>query len=75
MGITRHATRVHLSTRTDPAGMPVWTVAYTVTEHGRESSFVTDHVSEVAARRMVENLLADRLPGLTVEDVYTEELG
>lgn len=69
VGITRHATRVHLSTRTDPAGMTVWVVAYTVSERGRQSSFSTDHVSEVSARRMVANLLADRAPRLSVEDV------
>lgn len=48
---------------------------YTVTERGGESRFSTDHVSEVAARRMVANLLEDRLPGLTVEEVYSEDLG
>ncbi|MBN7296593.1 hypothetical protein [Mycobacteroides abscessus] len=82
MGITRHPTRVRLSTRTAtesdriaPAGMTLWVVAYTVTQNGRESSFVTDHVAEAAARRMVANLLADRLPGFSVEDVYSEDVG
>ncbi len=75
MGITRHAVRIRLSTRTDPAGMRVWTVAYTVSQHGRESSFVTHHAAETAARQLVANLLRDRPPGLTVEEVYSEELG
>lgn len=81
MGITRHPTKVHLSTRIataderiEVAGTVLWTVAYTVTERGRESSFVTEHVSELAARRMVSNLLRDRLPGTARSDVYTEQL-
>ncbi|WP_131806637.1 hypothetical protein [Mycobacteroides abscessus] len=72
---------MHLSTRTAteadriaPAGTTLWVVAYTVTERGRESSFVTDHASETAARRMVANLLRDRLPGTAESDVYSEEL-
>ena len=82
MAITRHAMRIHLSTRIAgpddgfaPAGTVLWTVAFTVVERGRESSFVTEHVAEAAARRMVRNLLADRPPAVSVEDVYTEELG
>lgn len=75
MGITRHATRIRLSTRVSPAGMTVWVVEYTVSEHGRESSFVTHHAAEAAARQLVQNLLTDRVPGLSVADVYSEELG
>lgn len=82
VGITRHPIRVHLSTRIAdesdriaPTGTRLWVVAYTVTERGRESSFVTDHVAEAAARRMVANLLRDRLPGMSVEDVYSEDVG
>jgi hypothetical protein len=75
VGITRHAVRIRLSTRTDPAGMTVWVVDYTVTEHGRESSFVTHHAAEAAARQLVANLLRDRVPGTEVSDVYAEELG
>ncbi|WP_396909813.1 hypothetical protein [Mycolicibacterium sp.] len=74
MGITRRATRIRLGTRTDPAGMTVWVVAYTVIEHGRESSFVTVHAAEAAARQLVQNLLADRLQGLSEAEVYSEEL-
>lgn len=82
MGITRHPIRIRLSNRTAgpedtiaPADTLLWVVDYTVTERGRESSFTVPHVSERGARRMVANLLADRLPGLGVEDVYSEELG
>lgn len=75
MGITRHPIRVRLSSHSGPTGMMLWTVSFTVSEHGRESSFTTEHVAEAAARRMVENLLADRLSGLSVEEVYSEELG
>ncbi|MBN3458254.1 hypothetical protein JNN96_29875 [Mycobacterium sp. DSM 3803] len=75
MGITRHAVRIRLSTRIMPAGMTEWVVDYTISERGRESSFVTHHAAEGAARQLVANLLRDRLPGLTVEDVYTEDLG
>lgn len=74
MGITRHAVRIHLSTRFTPAGMTVWTVAYTVSERGRENSFVTHHAAEAAARQLVENLLRDRMPGLSESDVYSEQL-
>lgn len=82
MGITRHAVRVHLSTRIAgtadgiaPAGTQLWVVAYTVVERGRQSSFDVGHAAEAGARRMVSNLLQDRLPGTTVGDVYSEELG
>lgn len=82
MGITRHAVRVHLSTRTagpddhiTVAGMQVWEVSYTVVERGKESHFEVGHAAEAAARRMVANLLNDRLPGTNVEDVYSEDLG
>lgn len=74
VGITRFATRIRLSTRITPDGRTEWTVEFTVTEHGLESSFVTHHAAEGAARQLVQNLLADRLPGLTVEEVYSEEL-
>lgn len=82
MGITRHAIRVHLSTRTATeddritvAGMPLWVVDYTVVERGREASFTVGHAAESGARRMVRNLLADRLPGLTEAEVYSEDVG
>ncbi|WP_458317893.1 hypothetical protein [Mycolicibacterium brisbanense] len=75
MGITRHATQIRLSTRITPAGLTEWTVAYTVTENGREHSFITHHAAEGAARQLVENLLADRLPGTSIEEVYSEGLG
>ncbi|KKE98395.1 hypothetical protein [Mycolicibacterium obuense] len=75
MGITRHATRIHLSTGITPAGMPEWVVAYTVIEYSRESRFVTHHAAEAAARQLVTNLLRDRLPGFSIEDVYLEDLG
>ena len=32
-------------------------------------------LDEAGARRMVENLLRDLAPGLSVEDVYSEGLG
>ncbi|CDP89232.1 MULTISPECIES: hypothetical protein [Mycolicibacterium] len=75
MGITRHAVRIHLSTRTDPAGMTEWVVTYTVSEQGRERSFVTHHAAEASARQLVTNLLADRLRATSVEDVYSEDWG
>lgn len=81
MGITRHAVRVHLSTRIAgtadgiaPAGTQLWVIDYTISERGRETAFTTPCVAEAAARRMVENLLRDRLPSLSVAEVYTEEL-
>lgn len=74
VGITRRAIRIRLSTRITPAGMTEWVVDYTVSEHGREASFVTHHAVEAAARQLVKNLLTDRLPGLSVDDVYSEQL-
>lgn len=81
MGITRHPTRVHLSTRIATAddritiaGMVLWVVDYTVVERGSESHYSVGHAAEAAARRMVRNLLRDRLPGMSIEDVYSEEL-
>lgn len=53
-------------------GMTLWVVDYTVTEHGRESSFVTVHAAECAARQLVANLLRDRQLGTEVSDVYSE---
>ncbi|WP_078321690.1 hypothetical protein [Mycobacteroides chelonae] len=73
VGITRHATRIRLSTRIMPAGLTEWTVAYTVSENGREHSFITRHAAKGAARQLVTNLLRDRLPGTSVEEVYSED--
>lgn len=77
MGITRFTTKVTLTTSTAKestgaaiVGRPVWTVAWTVEERGRESSFRIDDYSETGARRLVANLLANVKPGLRVEDVY-----
>ena len=82
MGITLFTTRVHLSTRVATAadlfavpGIDLWVVDYTVVQKGRESRYTTPCVAEAAARRMVENLLRDLAPGLSVEDVYSEGLG
>ncbi|OTR21364.1 hypothetical protein B9M80_12760 [Mycobacteroides abscessus] len=82
MGITRHAVRVHLSTRTagpddhiTVPGMPLWVVDYTMVERGRESTYTVGHAAEAGARRMVRNLLRDRMPGLTEAEVYTEDVG
>lgn len=80
MGIARHTTSVTLSTGTatpsgDTAvvvGAPVWIVAWTMVEHGRERQFTHPHYTEVGARRHVRNLIADRTPGLTETDVYTD---
>lgn len=82
MGITRHITRIHLSTRTAtaddrvaPAGTPLWVITWTVGECGGDKTFTAPCLTEASARRMVANLLADRLPGLSESDVYSEELG
>lgn len=82
MGTTRHPIRVHLSTRIATAddritiaGMVLWVVDYTVVERGKESHYKVGHAAEAGARRMVRNLLADRLPGTVESDVYSEELG
>lgn len=79
MSIARFTTRVHLSTGVagestgaSVAGHPAWIVEWSVTEHGRESSFRVTDYSEAGARRLVGNLLANVKPGLSAEDVYTE---
>jgi len=79
MAITRFTTRVRLSKGVAGesagaaiAGHPAWIVEWTVVQNGRESSFRVTDYAEVGARRLVANLLANRLPGLSVEDVYTE---
>ncbi|MCB9441146.1 MAG: hypothetical protein H6523_12970 [Mycolicibacterium sp.] len=80
--ITLFTTRVRLSNRIATAddliavpGITLWVVEYDRVQHGKERSYVTPCVSEAGARRMISNLLADRAPGLAVEEVYSEELG
>lgn len=53
-------------------GMPVWTVDYTIEQNGRERQFRVNDYTEAGARRMIANLLANRKPGRSIEDVYTE---
>lgn len=79
MAITRVTTRVHLRTgiagesdHVAPVGSPVWIVEWTVRDGRREDSVSTTCAAEAAARRLVENLLANLPPGKTVADVYTE---
>jgi hypothetical protein len=67
-------TRIRLSTKPADEIVAIWIVDYTVTQKGRESHFTVPCVAEAGARRMVANLLNDRLPGLSEADVYTEEL-
>ncbi len=80
--ITLFTTRVLRCTRVATAegriavpGTPLWVVDYDLVQHGKERNYVTPCVSEAGARRMVENLLRDLAPGLSVEDVYSEGLG
>lgn len=83
MGMHRGVVRVALSTRTADdddhtatAGMQLWVVSWTVQERaGHERTWSAPSASESGARTMVHNLLAERLPGMSVEDVYSEELG
>lgn len=82
MGITLFTTKVTLtkgvagpSTGAALVGQPVWIVDYTVEQRGKSSSFSVPDYSEVGARKLVANLLANLKPGLRVEDVYSEQLG
>ncbi|WP_074302928.1 hypothetical protein [Mycobacteroides abscessus] len=78
----RSVVRVALSTRTADdddhtatAGMQLWVVSWTVRERlGHERTWSVPSASETGARTMVQNLLAERLPGLSESDVYSEEL-
>lgn len=54
---------------------PVWIISYTKSQHGREQHYRVTDYSETGARRMVRNLVADRAPGLSVEDVFTDNTG
>lgn len=79
MAITRITTSVRFSTRiasnADPLAVPgtqLWELNYRVREGRGEHVLATAMVSEVAARRMVANLLAQRPVGSAVEDIYTE---
>ncbi|MFL0242354.1 MULTISPECIES: hypothetical protein [Mycobacteriaceae] len=82
MGMRRGVVRVALSTRTADdddhtaiAGTPLWVVSWTVRERpGHERTWSAPSASETGARTMVQNLLAERLPGLSESDVYSEEL-
>lgn len=81
MTVTRRATSIHLSCRTagdgDGVAVPgtqLWVIEYTVREGRSERRLSTAMAEEPAARRMVANLLRDRQPGLSVEDVFTESL-
>lgn len=82
MGLSRNIVHVEPSTRTAgaddriaPAGTPLWVVSWTVQERvGHERTWTAPCTTEVAARRMVRNLLGELAPGLTVDDVYLEQL-
>ncbi len=83
MGITQFTTSVTLTTGVSTpddgtvvvVGMPVWFVSYTKERKGHAEHFRVMHYSEVGARRMVKNLLQDIPPGVSVEDVYSEQVG
>lgn len=53
----------------------LWIVDYTVREGREERCLSTAMAAEAAARRMVANLLAQRRPDASVDDVFTESLG
>lgn len=80
MGLSRKVVRVELTTRTsEPSdriaipGMPLWEVSWTTRDRlGRERTWSAPHITEAGARRTVANLLTERAPGLTDEDVFTD---
>lgn len=74
--ITRFTTSVVLAFDPEPDdGRRFWRMDWTETENGREQSFSFGHYTESAARRMVDNLLKDRLPGTAITDIYRDETG
>jgi hypothetical protein len=81
VAITRITKTIRLSTRiatdADPVAVPgtrLWEIDYRVREGRDEHTLNTAVVSEAAARRMVDNLLAQRPAGSAVEDVLAEVL-
>ncbi|TWS25335.1 hypothetical protein FK268_09070 [Tsukamurella sputi] len=80
MGLVLDIVRIELTTRTAGSddhvalpGMPLWVVDWTRRDRlGRERSWSAPHVTEAGARRMVANLLAERVPELPVEAVFTD---
>ncbi|MCA4727429.1 hypothetical protein [Mycolicibacterium fortuitum] len=70
---TWFVTRVELSTgRTppdDPDGQPFWRVSWTWYINGRPTDRKQLHCSEAAAYRHIRNLLKDRQPGVSAEDI------
>ena len=80
MGLSRTIVRIELTARVAGPddrvalpGMPLWEVSWTARDRlGRERNWSAPHITEGAARRMVANLLAERAPGLTLEEVFTD---
>ena len=82
MGLVRDIVRIELTTRTAGPddhvalpGMPLWVVGWTKRDRlGRERSWSAPNVTEAGARRMVTNLLAERVPELSVDEVFTDHV-
>lgn len=80
MGLSRRVVRIELTARTAGPddrvalpGMPLWEVSWTERDRlGRERTWTAPHITEAGARRMVENLLAERVPELPVEAVFID---
>jgi hypothetical protein len=80
--VTEDVTRLRL-TRTDKAsrhditamdGREFWRVEWTLRTNGRDKEFGMSHATPKAAHRHVAGLLTRLPPGLSAEDVYTEQL-
>lgn len=81
MGLSRKVVRIALTTRAAGVndrialpGMPLWVVTWTVRDRlGREQVREAPHVSEGGAHRMVDNLMKELAPGLSPQDVFTDQ--
>jgi hypothetical protein len=55
-------------------GTPPWRVEWVEARNGKTDTMAHSHYTEAAARQHVDNLLKQRPEGLSVQDVYTEEI-
>ncbi|MDO3110456.1 hypothetical protein [Mycobacteroides abscessus] len=84
VGLSRDVLRVELTTRlataedrTAVSGIQLWIVAWTKRlPVGRgERTWTAPHVSEVGARRMVANLMAELAPGIDPAEAFVDRTG
>ncbi len=78
--IVKRVTPVTLTRTTEPTphdltsypSTELWRVEWSEARNGKAEKLAKSHYTEDAARRHVEGLLSMRIPGLSVDSVYTE---